>query len=148
MSPGGGGAAKGEEGALSLVLGAGGVARWPEAGTGGLQVQLVLGLQLPGRAEEKGNPRQRERRSWAWSLKGQVGAFAPGRGRRCHSGRGRGLPTALHCGLFILLHPQCPSMFPVCPFICMCPCITHSTGVFMVYLHQIKNIFSIVAKCT
>lgn len=50
------GAASREEGALSLVLGAGGVARWPEAGTGG--------LQLPGRAEEKGNPRQRERRSW------------------------------------------------------------------------------------
>lgn len=58
------GAASGEEGVLSLVLGAGGVARWPEAGTGGLQVQLVLGLQLPGRAEEKGNPRQWERRSW------------------------------------------------------------------------------------
>lgn len=59
-----GGVTSREEGALSVVLGAGGVARWPEAGTGGLQVQLVLGLQLPSWAEEKGNPRQRERRSW------------------------------------------------------------------------------------
>lgn len=95
----------GKEGALSVVLGAGGVARWPaRLGQVGFRCSWYLGSSCQAGQRRMGTPDSGKGVRGAWSLKGPVGVLVPEQGRRCHSGLGRGLPTALHCGLFILFY--------------------------------------------